>query len=801
VSPSRLLPVPLDRKPAVPAELFDPRLLSPAHEVDAGIDWRRVLSALARYKWLVMLVTVLGTGLGVVATRLLDPVYVAQATIWIDEGDRAGTERGGPIRPGQLLRSVSWPDLLESYVVLDAVVREQRLFVETRSPEDAAALASLGVAEEFRPGEYRLTVDASGAGYVLVTADGGELERGVVGDSIGARLGLHWAPPPGGLPVDRSIPFTLLAPRDAARRLADDLQVRMDYEGNFLRFELRGVTPTRITAIVNAVAERFVNVAADMKRRKLTELTRILGQQLESAQATLSAADLALEAFRVRTITLPTERAGGRAGAGTTAEGGDDPMLGRFFDMQLERDQLRRDRAAIARVLSDSGASMDRLNGISTVRAAGALSDALREWTAKQAELRALRYRYADEYPPLQRLTQDLATLEQRTIPELARGVIAEVTAREAELDRRVGATGRDLRGIPPRALEEARLRRASDLAATLYTTLQQRYEEARLAEASTTPDVRILDPAMVPREPVKNTAPRLVLMAFCASLGLAGLGAVVRDRIDQRVRYPEEVSRDMGLPILGAVPHLQRDRAGGELTPDAASETVEALRGVRMSILHAAQDRRPLRLTITSAGPGEGKSFVSTNLGLAFAEAGYRTLLIDGDIRRGAQHRCFGVPRRPGLSDYLSEQALLGDIVRRTQFPSLCVVSCGTRASAAPELLGSARMETLVRELSDMYDVILCDSPPLSAGVDPFVLGALTEDVLMVVRTGVSNREMARAKLEVLSRLSVRLVGAVLNDVPAGGRHGYHGYSYYVAGYEATDEHAGTADAVKRVI
>jgi tyrosine-protein kinase Etk/Wzc len=329
-------------------------------------------------------------------------------------------------------------------------------------------------------------------------------------------------------------------------------------------------------------------------------------------------------------------------------------------------------------------------------------------------------------------------------------------------------------------------------LAETLYTTLQRRYEEARLAEASTTPDVRILDAAAVPQRPVKNTAPRMILVALFGSLGLAGIAAVLLDRADPRVRYPEHVSRDMGLPILGALPHLNRRRNGGNgaagrTEPDVA-QLVEALRGICLNLVHAYGTAGPMLVTITSPGPGEGKSFLSANLAHSFAEGGHRTLLVDADIRRGVLHRRLAARRRPGLTDCLRGEVPFEAIVQDTAYPLLTLIGCGTRVHNAPELLSSPAMARLIQKMRSAYDVILLDSPPLAGGVDPFILGTRTGNLLMVLRTGQSHREMAGTKLEMLRRLPVRLLGAVLNDVPADAGYGY--YSYYLPGYEAADEH-----------
>src|SRR5438445_101673 len=130
---------------------------------ESGVDWRRVLSAVLRFKWLIATFTLIGTIAGVGATRFIKPVYSAQTKIWIDVEGRRGQDRGPtPIRPGQLLDAESWVDLLESYVVLDAVVRDQRLCVTTGSPADAQAVEKLGVADKYQPGAYRGSVARSG---------------------------------------------------------------------------------------------------------------------------------------------------------------------------------------------------------------------------------------------------------------------------------------------------------------------------------------------------------------------------------------------------------------------------------------------------------------------------------------------------------------------------------------------------------------------------------------------------------------------------------------------------------------
>ncbi|PYO17131.1 MAG: hypothetical protein DMD31_00300 [Gemmatimonadetes bacterium] len=764
---------------------------APATPDDAAVDWRRYWAAIVRYRWWVVLCTALGLVGGFVAASVLKPQYRAQATVWIDVAKERQDATRGPIRQGQLLEATAWVDLLQSYAVLDDVVRQRRLYLTPGARGDSLAFASFDMGERFRSGNYRLSVDASGknftltaVGGVLMAVGGVVLQRGTPGEAVGDAIGFRWTPPAAALPAGASIAFSVVTPRDAAQRLSARLGVRLDENGNFMRLELDGTDPKSIAATLNAIAQRLVAVAAELKRAKLTELTRILNEQLTTAARNLRDAEGSLESFRVKTITLPSEQS---TPVSPGLEATRDPVFRNFFEMRIMREQLRRDREAVLRVLAqapESGLAVAGLEVIGTVHNSSDLVEALKELTAKQAELRALRYRYTDEHPPVKRLQASIETLERHTIPALAGALLEEVGTRERVLDSLVQSGGRELQQIPLRAVEEARLRREVTIAENLYTTLQQRYEEARLAEASTIPDVRVLDAAVVPHQPIKNTAPRLILVGLFGGLGLSLLGAVMMDRLDRHFRYPQQVTREMGLAILGAVPRIKR--GGNGVDPEEARQVIEALRTVRLNLTHAYGSAGPLLVTITSPGPGDGKSFVSGNLARAFADAGQRTLLIDGDSRRGVLHRLFKGLRKPGLTDYLAGVVPLDAVVQRTDHPALWFIGSGSRTPDAPELLGAPPMARLLASVRTSYQVILIDSSPLGAGVDPFLLGTLTGSLLIVLRSGTTDRELAQANLDGLLRLPIRVLGAVLNDIEPRGAYRYYSY---LSGYAAEDE------------
>src|ERR1041384_6201013 len=278
-------------------------------------------------------------------------------------------------------------------------------------------------------------------------------------------------------------------------------------------------------------------------------------------------------------------------------------------------------------------------------------------------------------------------------------------------------------------------------------------------------PGVRIGARAVAPPHPSRNSAPSIILLGLAAGLGL-GLGlAFLMDRFDQRFRFPDQVSAGLGLPILGTIPEIRTSKGRPASSEDAA-QVVEAFRTIRLSLAHCYEASSPIILTISSPAPGDGKSLIASNLALSFAEAGYKTVLVDGDIRRGELHRTFGVERRPGLVDYLAGEAKEHHVLRPTTHGMMTLIPSGSRRHQGPELLGTARMQELINPLRRSYQVIVLDSPPLGAGIDPFVISTLTGHLAIILRAGETDRQLAEAKLRILDRLPVRMLGAILNDV-----------------------------------
>lgn len=751
----------------------------------------RPLAALRRYKYIVASICVLSIVAGVLAARFVKPLYEVRATILI-ASETPLQDKTGPIRSRELLSSGAWVELLRSYRVADAVVRKLALYVHPDNAADSIAFAGFDIGDRFAPGHYTLEVDKSRARWTLALESTGATESGAPGDSIGRKLGLRWVLSPARIAplAGRKIAFTLSTPRETSVDLMKRLNTRLVEGSTFLNLTMQDPSAPLGARTMNTWVNEFVSVASELKKKNLIEFGKILGGQLDYAESSLKGSESALENFRVHTITLPAENGPVAGGVEATR----DPALNAFFNQKIQFDDLRHDREALEKVLANaaSGAAPYEaallIPSVTSSAGGAQLRASFDQLYKAQSELTAARQIYTDSYPAVRDMIKTVETLKAQTIPQQANALLAQLKGREGEFDRRISSASSELQSIPARTIEEMRLRRGVSVAEGLYGTLKSRYAEAKLAEASAVPDVTVLDSAIAPLQPVNNTGPRVMGLVILAGFGLAIGLALLLDMLDGRIRYPEQATQALGLSVAGTLPTLPKGDITQQ-TPEQLTQLVESFRTLRLNVLNSIGE--PATFAVSSPSPGDGKSFVASNLAMSFAEAGFRTVLVDGDTRRGTLHGMFGVPRSPGLTDLLENTVRSSDIVRLTGHERLYLMPCGSAKRRSPELLTSPRLTQLVNELRGQFDVVIFDTPPMAAGIDSYAISAAAGNVLIVLRIGQTDKKMAAAKLLLMDRLPINMIGTVLNAAPSYGEYAYYGY---VDGYDAVDDDGTTA-------
>lgn len=378
------------------------------------------------------------------------------------------------------------------------------------------------------------------------------------------------------------------------------------------------------------------------------------------------------------------------------------------------------------------------------------------------------------------------------------------------ELERILKRYNKQLDALPEKSLKLARLIRSAQVQEKIYIMLQEKYQESRITEVGQLGNVRIIDWAKEPDEPVKPKKKVNLILGFLLGLGL-GIGiAFVMDYLDNSINTMEDVER-LRIPLMATIPYIKPEQSNGVLekirpADDAEARDInerlithlkpkspisEAYRTLRTNITFTAPDNPKQVIMVTSSGPKEGKSTSISNLAITFSQMGTKTLLIDSDLRRPMLHKLFGMEKQSGLTNILVGKDDLDHAIKNVKnLPDLDILTCGILPPNPAELLGSAQMKQLLAEAKSKYGMVLVDTPPIIAVTDSSVLSTMVDGVILVIRSGQSKREAVIHAIEQLNRVEAPILGALLNGIQASNVYGsYYYYNYYHYYYGADGE------------
>ncbi len=343
------------------------------------------------------------------------------------------------------------------------------------------------------------------------------------------------------------------------------------------------------------------------------------------------------------------------------------------------------------------------------------------------------------------------------------------------------------------------------DTVTALHASLLKQQMETAVNSGLAATNVRIIERAELPARPSTPRIPLNLMLGLGAGLVLAFGAMSVGEYFDDSVKSSEEMESLLRLPALATIPNfalarrapVSRALAGGHsdlpaLAANAGvarelvvvhepwSPVAEAFRAFRTAVLFSTPAAPPKMLLVTSAGAGEGKTVSSLNLAATLAEAGSRVLLIDVDLRKPSCHRGLGVPNERGLSSFLAGQADLADVTFALDAPRISFIPAGPTPPNPAELVGSARMRSMLEELREQYDFVILDSPPVLPVTDAVVLAREVDGVVQVVKGHDTPRELIRRARDQLVQANAHLLGAVINNVDLGWGDLYFYNRYY---------------------
>lgn len=478
---------------------------------------------------------------------------------------------------------------------------------------------------------------------------------------------------------------------------------------------------------------------------------------------------------------------------------------------RTKREQLAARVAQLSRIDANDPSQLPA----SELLASPTLQDLRTSYVKAKTELESMKSGgRGDHHPDVMRANSTMVTTRDALLEEVRN--IQEAFRRDlAATDREIGGLSGLYNTVEQRAfdlnlleIEYKRLSRARENTERLHSLVLERSKESELSSQMRFNNVSIVDPPLVPSFPVKPRIPLSIALGAMGGLAL-GLGVVlIRERLDQRFRTPQDVEGALELPCLGVLPEIEGPAAAaaprygrsrrarrGEVDPNTAPElwihrhpgsnVAEAARTLRTNLLFMSPDKPFSRFLVTSAGSTDGKTTVASALAITLAHSGKTVLLLDADLRKPRLHKVFGIPMdRGGVTTALLRSESLDGAIVATDVVGLSLLPAGPLPPNPAELLHSSAFVRLLESLSERFDCVVIDSPPLVPVTDAAILSRLADTTLLVVRSMKTRKDHAKQALRSLRDVNANVAGAVLNGV--GLRPGGYGYyQYYAYGEE----------------
>lgn len=452
---------------------------------------------------------------------------------------------------------------------------------------------------------------------------------------------------------------------------------------------------------------------------------------------------------------------------------------------------------------------------LSDVRANPYVGDLLKRQADIEGQYDEMSAQFGPNYPKLQRLEQQRKSITEalaRADKNIADSIANDYNTAKEKVDLLTEALNKqkvEVNEMSEKLIQYHILEHDAESNKQLYDGLQQKLKEATISAGLRSSNIRVVDPALVPAYPARPQKARNILLAFLVGL-VGGIGlAFLREYLDNTVKSPDDVERLTGLPSLAVVPSvptlqgyvpsakLLNGDSNGDGHEDSRVELVsfskpksqvsEAFRALRTSLLLSQADHPPQVIVVTSALPREGKTTSAVNLAVTLAQLGDRTLIIDSDLRKPGVRRALNlnVGRDLGLSSYLAGVASLDEVtVQHPQIENLWAMTTGPIPPSPADLLSSHRMRDAIAYVRQKYKFIVIDSPPVMAATDAVIISALTDGVLLVVRSGETPKEAFKRTRDLIHGVKGRLLGVVLNAVDSNAPDYYYSYRYYPYAY-----------------
>ena len=539
--------------------------------------------------------------------------------------------------------------------------------------------------------------------------------------------------------------------------------------------------PEMAAAAANWLSQLYIKQTLEFRYETSSEAAQWLGQQIEEQKAKVEAADLALQKVKEREGIVNIEE------RRTLLEQ-------KLKELGTALTTLRTDRLEKEALYNQmrNAANPEELPDVMRSPLVQALRIELATLERSQAQLLE---RYMDQHPEVVKVRNQIQETRKKIAAESQRVIRAAendykaAAAQEASVSSALEAAKAEALDLSRRSVQYDNAKREADAGKEVLNSLLSRHKQTDVAQELKNSNIRIVDAASVPRGPVRPQKTRDIAMGVALGLFL-GIGlAFFLDYLDNTVKTPEDVRKQLGAPLLAVIPEISVPGDLVIIKGGVESPLADGYRLLRTSLTYSWPESSPRILLVTSTSAGEGKTVTSVNLALILASLGGKVLLIDCDLRRPQSNTLLHAKRSPGLSDLLVGRARPSEAIQRPAGTTLSLLAAGTRAPSPADLMTLQTMRDFLEGLRGFYDWIVLDTPPVGPVAEALILGPLTDGVVVVVGAEMVPRNGVRHTLERVHETGARLLGVVLNRAQVEKHSYYYGryYGHYYGRYYGT--------------
>jgi polysaccharide biosynthesis transport protein len=531
--------------------------------------------------------------------------------------------------------------------------------------------------------------------------------------------------------------------------------------------------PARAQRIANAMADAYIASNIDKRFEANSYARTFLEDQTKQLKIKLEDSEKIMIDFAQREKIVATNE---KASIAENNLASANAALGTLISERIKNEQLWRqvdsaDQINLPQLLTN--AVIDGLRG---------------RRNALTTEYQEKLETFKPDYPQMVQIKNKIAEInrqlatEIKTIKASYKAAFEAASKQEADMKLRVDALKTEVLDLQQRSIQYNILKREVDSNRSLYEGLLQRFKQVDIAGGVGANNVYIVDKAEIPGSPSSPRLARSLMLSLAFGL-FGGIGlAVLLEHLDDTIRTVEALERAAGIVTLGIIPRFTADKAAETEMNDPRSITSEAYRSLATALQFSTEQGLPRMLMITSAGPGEGKSSTALAIARHFAGLGLRVLIIDADMRKPSLHTKLQMDNALGLSNTLTGACRPQDAMRWTTLPSLAAVTAGPVPPNPAELLGSARLTSLLTEASERFDLVVIDTPPIMGLADAPIIASSGAATIFVAGAGQARVAQVRTALRRLQLARAHILGVALTkfDAEAAG----YGYGYGDGGY-----------------